>query len=59
MMADNQIIVIPGRAYPLGVYKSSEGIHVSAVFMQEAEREVQSEFPLMPHAGPEIFIAHW
>ena len=31
-MADNQIIVIPGRAYPLGVYKSSEGIHVSAVF---------------------------
>lgn len=32
MMADNQIIVIPGRAYPLGVYKSSEGIHVSAVF---------------------------
>ena len=35
-----------------------EGV-VASVFMQEAEREVQSEFPLMPHAGPEIFIAHW
>lgn len=31
-MADNQITVIPGRAYPLGVYKSREGIHISAVF---------------------------